>query len=344
MIIIRNPNGFGTVYKLSGKRRNPWIARKFVRWEVDDESKKSRPVYKTIGYFPKRTDALNALAVYNNDPIDNTRITFSDVFSLWSERHFPEVSEATAKSYRNAYAYLTPLHDKDMKQIRTADIEHTVEDGDVPRTVVRFVKSLLIQMYRYALAHEICDKNYSQLVDLRSDHEAQIERKVFTAEEVENLPNDVYGDVMRVALYTGMRPSEVCALQRSEVDFENGMLRIAGSKSKAGHNRVLPIHPYIYTTLQRNCLKSAKFDITGVFVNQHGNQVKYQRYKEQVYKLNHTPHDTRHTFATCAMLCEMDDYAVKLIMGHAVSDLTKRVYTHANEEWLKEQMAKYKIC
>lgn len=113
---------------------------------------------------------------------------------------------------------------------------------------------------------------------------------------------------------------------------------------KADKNRLCPIHPYILSTLQRNCLKSANLEQSAVFLNTHGQQVKYQRYKEQVYKLNHTPHDTRHTFATCANLCEMDDYAVKLIMGHAVSDLTKRVYTHANEEWLKEQMAKYKIC
>lgn len=344
MIAIRLPNSYGTVYRLSGKRRNPWIARKFVCWKIDDKEQKATPVYKTIGYYPKRQDALNALAVYNLDPKDDVKITFADVFSLWSERHFPEISEPTAKSYRNAYAYLAPLHDREMKSIRTVDIEHTVEDADVPRTVVRFIKSLLIQMYRYALAHEVCDKDYSQLVDLKTDHEAQIERKVFTKEEVENLPDDVYGDVMRVALFTGMRPSEVCELQRDEVDFGSGMLRIKGSKTKAGKNRLCPIHPYILSTLQRNCLKSEKFGITGVFVNQHGSQVKYQRYKEQVYKLNHTPHDTRHTFATCAMLSGMDEYAVKLIMGHSVSDLTKRVYTHANEEWLKEQMGKYKIC
>ena len=341
---MRLPNSYGTVYRLSGKRRNPWIARKFVCWKIDDDNRKAIPVYKTIGYYPKRTDALNALAVYNLDPVDNVKITFSDVYNLWSERHFQDVSDATAKSYRNAYSYLAPLHDREMKSIRTVDIEHTVEDANVPRTVVRFIKSLLIQIYRYAMAHEVCDKDYSQLVDLKSDHEAQIERKVFTADEVNNLPNDVYGDVMRVALFTGMRPSEVCALQRSEIDFANGMLRIAGSKSKSGHNRAIPIHPNILSTLQRNCLKSANFGITGVFVNQHGNQVKYQRYKEQVYKLNHTPHDTRHTFATCAMLSGMDEYAVKLIMGHAVSDLTKRVYTHANEEWLKAEMGKYRIC
>ena len=54
-------------------------------------------------------------------------------------------------------------------------------------------------------------------------------------------------------------------------------------------------------------------------------------------KLDHIPHDTRHTFATLADRCKMDDLCLKLIMGHTVSDITKGVYTHkTNEELLSE--------
>lgn len=35
---MRNANGFGSVYKLSGKRRKPWIARKTKGWAIDEES------------------------------------------------------------------------------------------------------------------------------------------------------------------------------------------------------------------------------------------------------------------------------------------------------------------
>lgn len=37
---MKLPNGFGTVYKLSGKRRNPYIARKTSGWIVDEETGK----------------------------------------------------------------------------------------------------------------------------------------------------------------------------------------------------------------------------------------------------------------------------------------------------------------
>lgn len=39
---MRLPNGFGNVSKLSGKRRNPWRARKTVGLIMDEKNKKSQ--------------------------------------------------------------------------------------------------------------------------------------------------------------------------------------------------------------------------------------------------------------------------------------------------------------
>ena len=38
---MRLANGIGTVYKLSGNRRNPYIVRKTTGWEIDEESGKA---------------------------------------------------------------------------------------------------------------------------------------------------------------------------------------------------------------------------------------------------------------------------------------------------------------
>lgn len=37
---MRNANGFGSVYKLSGKRRKPWIARKTKGWAIDENQER----------------------------------------------------------------------------------------------------------------------------------------------------------------------------------------------------------------------------------------------------------------------------------------------------------------
>ena len=60
---MKNPNGYGSGYKLSGNRRRPWTARVTVGWTDDGKQK-----YKNIGYYEERSDAMIALAQYNNDP------------------------------------------------------------------------------------------------------------------------------------------------------------------------------------------------------------------------------------------------------------------------------------
>ena len=45
MMIMKLPNGFGSVYKLSGKRRNPWVARKTTGWTFNKEKKKIKYSY-----------------------------------------------------------------------------------------------------------------------------------------------------------------------------------------------------------------------------------------------------------------------------------------------------------
>lgn len=39
---------------------------------------------------------------------------------------------------------------------------------------------------------------------------------------------------------------------------------------------------------------------------------------------------------------EVDEYAIKYIVGHKISDITERVYTERNVEWLKSEMEKIK--
>ena len=49
---MKLPNGFGTVYKLSGNRRNPYVAKKTKGWEIDPKTGKSKQLYTVVGYYP----------------------------------------------------------------------------------------------------------------------------------------------------------------------------------------------------------------------------------------------------------------------------------------------------
>lgn len=92
---MRFPNGYGSVHKLSGKRRKPFIAKKTIGF-----NDKGHPIYQPIGYYEKREQAILALAEFNKNPLafDNNTITFEEVFRLWkSVKHDEDTSKSTVK-------------------------------------------------------------------------------------------------------------------------------------------------------------------------------------------------------------------------------------------------------
>lgn len=58
---------------------------------------------------------------------------------------------------------------------------------------------------------------------------------------------------------------------------------------------------------------------------------------------NHRPHDPRKDFITEAKRFGMDEYALKRIVGHSIQDITERVYTKRDIEWLRSEIEKIKM-
>lgn len=56
----------------------------------------------------------------------------------------------------------------------------------------------------------------------------------------------------------------------------------------------------------------------------------------------HKPHDGRKHFITMAKKYKVDEYAIKYMVGHEISDLTERIYTKREISWLKEEIEKIK--
>ena len=83
---MKNPNGYGSVYKLTDKkRRKPWAVRVTDSWDIVDGKLKRK--YKYLGYYETRKEAMQALAEYNVNPASVTKdILFVDLYKMWSER------------------------------------------------------------------------------------------------------------------------------------------------------------------------------------------------------------------------------------------------------------------
>ena len=94
---MKLPNGYGSVVKLSGKRRKPYQVRKTTGWHYDKEKDRQVQDMITVGYAATRAEGLQMLAEYNNNPFDTkaAKMTFSDVYEEWSKRKYPTVSESS---------------------------------------------------------------------------------------------------------------------------------------------------------------------------------------------------------------------------------------------------------
>ena len=55
---MKLPNGYGSVVKLSGKRRKPWMVRKTTGYRIDPVKEKKVNEYIIIGYAATKTEGV----------------------------------------------------------------------------------------------------------------------------------------------------------------------------------------------------------------------------------------------------------------------------------------------
>ena len=71
-----------------------------------------------------------------------------------------------------------------MKDIRVEHLEETIRDADVGNFTKGRIKSLFNMMYRYAMKHEIVQRDYAQLRNAVKREAPEKEVIPFTPEEI----------------------------------------------------------------------------------------------------------------------------------------------------------------
>lgn len=342
---MKLPNGTGTVTKLPGTRRRPYMARITTGWT--DEGKQLR---KILGYYPTKKEALEALMAYNADPYDLSArsLTFSEVYELWSAEYFPTLAnKSSARTYTAAYNHSKTLWDMTFSSIKTSHLENTIEKADTGTATKSRMKSMYNMLFRYAIKHEITDKDYAQLCKAVKNS-AEKHHEPFTDEEIKRIEalQAPFVDLVIICIYTGLRPQEMAILKRSDIDFDK-LTITGGIKTEAGKNRVIPIHPHIKPLIQARYQMSEGHE--ALILDRDGAPMTYDRYRHRFEAVmecagitDHSPHDTRSTFITRAKAVQMDEYILKRIVGHTITDLTERVYTKRDIDQLHREIQKIK--
>ena len=313
---VKRANGTGTVYKLQGRRTRPWVAAKG----------------KTIiGYFDKKTSALEALARLQGRSIDEIyNWTFKEVYEAWKDEHFREIGERGIESYKWAFDILKPLHSRKFRELRTADYQEVIDKyRDKSYSTLSKFKQLATQMSQWGIRQELITTNFASFIKLPEN--VKKEKDIFSAEEIEALEKDGSQEakVVLMMVYTGMRIGELFNLR---VENVHETYVIGGEKTKAGRNRIIPIRSegrVFFAEFKQRATN--EFLISGY----SGQKVAANFRKRDYYPLldrlgisKKTPHTARHTFASWAVTNNIKPELLQKMLGHADYSTTANIYEH----------------
>lgn len=149
--------------------------------------------------------------------------------------------------------------------------------------------------------------------------------------------------ILELFYSSGLRVSELVALDVGDADFLSETLRVLGKGNK---ERIVPIGSHAMAAIQRYRSEAEVHD-GPLFINKNKDPAKRRLSARAVQMLlkkymqasgigiGITPHKLRHTFATHMLDHGADLRSVQSLLGHA-SLSTTQIYTHVTKERLRE--------
>jgi integrase/recombinase XerC len=146
---------------------------------------------------------------------------------------------------------------------------------------------------------------------------------------------------------TGMRVSELVALNIDDIDLGNNTVRIKGKGKK---QRMVPVGPGAvkallnYLDLRRTDPKSGSFDADALFINKHGQRLSTRSVRRKLDKylleagltMSVSPHTLRHSFATHMLKNGADLRVLQELLGHQTLSTTQ-IYTHLTGQAVRDE-------
>lgn len=211
------------------------------------------------------------------------------------------------------------------------------------RSIARRLSSLR-SFYKFLVIHKIASHNPLEEIET-----PKLDKKLpvsLTYEQVQRLFEQPdltlyvgYRDrvIMELFYSSGLRVSELVALNRKDFDPENLLLRLKGKGKK---ERIVPITKnaaqWINDYLQHGD-RPPYADKEAIFINKLGTRLsprsvdrKFDLYlRSSGLAANATPHTIRHTIATHWLENGMDLKTIQVMLGHS-SLATTTIYTHVS--------------
>lgn len=246
-------------------------------------------------------------------------------------------------------------------------------------------KKILVDMLNKALDSDLIAKNVAKQINTVITKECKKERRVLTISETEKFlsmaEGRCYYNLFVLALETGMRVGELCALQWDDVDFDNKAIYVRhtlcyfsnegkyvfemhDTKTNNG-KRIIPLTAKAIAALKRQRIQKQEIIFKGkeapelyknlVFVTKNNRpsqqfliQESISLILKNIQKENpefkyFSPHTFRHTFATRAIENGIQPKTLQKLLGHGTIQMTMDLYCHVTEDTLFQEMQRMEL-
>ena len=279
---------------------------------------------------------------------------------IWAERG---LSENTLRAYRaDLMALSRRFTERKVKLVNASEADlleflaWRVGKGAKPSSTARQLSSFR-RFYRYLLREGRITEDPTALIEMprigqRLPHsltEADVDA-LLAAPDVAQPLGHRDRTMLELLYATGVRVSELVSLKLSQVNLNQGVLRIIG---KGDRERLIPLGDEAQDWLHRFVLAPRTEILAGrqteyLFPTRRGGPMTRQTFwyliKRHARKAGIakklSPHTVRHAFATHLLNNGADLRVVQLLLGH--SDVsTTQIYTHVARERMKDLHARH---
>ena len=351
-------------------KRNGGISqRSSGSWEIRyivgvDEKGKAKRVTETIK--GNRRTAEKELRsrlgdVENRRHVDKTKDTVSSLMREFMEGHARiKCSPRTQAGYQGQISrYIDPfLGDIPYQSLSATHVEKLYGDmakRGLSNRTIKHLHRLLRQALGWAVKRKLLAENPTDVVDAPTVESkempmwdlATIHRFLEICDECR------FGDFFKVAIYTGMRRSEVCGLTWANVDLLAGQLRVSqtihyingvglvtGSPKTERSRRTIPLAEDVVDLLHaiKGRLIEQELPSTGeayVFIRPNGLPLipgEVSKGFGRLIRKHNLPHlglhGLRHAYATLGLMAGISPKIVSEALGHSTVGITLDIYSH----------------
>ena len=288
-----------------------------------------------------------------------TNITVRDIIYEWLKVKSLHVRESTLANYRmKSEKHIIPYFgDTDCGKIRSRDIYTFIDKKSSEGLSVRYVSDIIVlikSVIKYAYSEYGVNNGINGLI---MPKKSRPEVRLLTDEEQKRLKACITAAPDRtsvgiaLALSTGLRIGEVCALRREDINLEKRILTvrhtiqrirchdgerrtklvISGPKSEFS-NREIPIPDFMTDMLKRFDDSDDIYLLTGKTkpMEPRSMQYKFARILKKLSLPSVHFHSLRHVFASNAVALGFDVKTLSELLGHSSVELTLNRYVHSD--------------